>query len=159
MSGANVWPGLVSRATMPKSSAEAACCRRFTTKSSSTRSEMTSLSRRHVPSVKTLLLGTGRGAHRSSTVATQQEQTQALCAKTAPWCWAAQAQIQSCKATSCVSITPRPAPDLSVSLNLLMETCSPGKKKLQLQGFECHQVVFHLHLQSSTGVCRNTSSM
>ncbi|TNN84838.1 hypothetical protein EYF80_004883 [Liparis tanakae] len=31
MSGANVWPGLVNKATIPKRSAEVACCRRLTT--------------------------------------------------------------------------------------------------------------------------------
>jgi hypothetical protein len=57
MSGAKVWPGLVTRATIPKSSADAACRRRFSTKSSSTRSEMTKFSSLHVPSVNTRLLG------------------------------------------------------------------------------------------------------
>lgn len=59
MSGANVCPGLVIKATMPKTRAEAACWRRFTTKSSSTRSEITSFRSLHVPSVNTRLLENG----------------------------------------------------------------------------------------------------
>lgn len=59
MSGANVCPGLVNKATMPKRRAEAACWRRFTTKSSSTRSEITSFRSLHVPSVNTRLLEDG----------------------------------------------------------------------------------------------------
>lgn len=119
MSGANVCPGLVSRATIPKRSAEAACWRRFTTKSSSTRSEMTSLSRRHVPSVKTRLLV---GGERSTSVSQHRNKDCPLVLG------CSQGQIRSCKATSCVSMIPRPGPDLK----LLAGTSTPGKN-LQLQ--------------------------
>lgn len=56
MRGANVCPGLVTSATIPKSSAEAACFLRFRTRSSSTRSVTTRLSSLQVPSVNTRLL-------------------------------------------------------------------------------------------------------
>lgn len=56
MRGANVWPGFVTKATMPNSSAEAACCRWFNTKSSSTRSVITKFNSLQVPSVNTRLL-------------------------------------------------------------------------------------------------------
>ena len=58
--GAKVWPGLVTRATIPKSSAEAACFLRFRTRSSSTKSVTTRLSNLQVPSVNTRLLQNNR---------------------------------------------------------------------------------------------------
>lgn len=60
-SGAKVWPGLVTRATMPKRRAEAACLRWFNTRSSSTRSVTTRVNSLQVPSVKTRLLPAERG--------------------------------------------------------------------------------------------------
>lgn len=58
--GAKVWPGLVTRATIPKSRAEAACFLRFRTRSSSTKSVTTRLSNLQVPSVNTRLLRNDR---------------------------------------------------------------------------------------------------
>lgn len=58
--GAKVWPGLVTRATIPKRSAEAACFLRFRTRSSSTKSVTTRLSNLQVPSVNTRLLQNNR---------------------------------------------------------------------------------------------------
>lgn len=54
--GAKVWPGLVTKATIPNKRAEAACFLRFKTKSSSTKSVTTRFSNLQVPSVKTRLL-------------------------------------------------------------------------------------------------------
>lgn len=130
MSGAKVWPGLVSRATIPKRSAEAACWRRFTTKSSSTRSEMTSLSSRHVPSVKTRLLG---GTQAQRLPQRQREEsgetkTKRHLPRLPPGVGLQSHQHHPCEASSCVSMITTPA---------------DGSSSAWLKASDSHQVVSH----------------
>lgn len=92
--GAKVWPGFVTRATIPKSSAEAACFLRFRTRSSSTRSVTTRLSNLQVPSVNTRLLQNNRqiteqGHQEMTGVGDRSEKMETKMRKEVqkPWLW------------------------------------------------------------------------